>query len=152
MPCRLVTVLETCVPAFVIVSLITVTALRTPLTPDASATAFWIVSMSALISLESWSTASCAFGPDSVSGLPRSSSVEVNSSVELFASSTADVSESLLRPPLWIVLAIDDRDEVQVVIAEQSPSAHSDVDGWSFLPQPAARIAAAATSGRSECA
>ncbi len=71
----------------------------------------------------------------------------MNVSVALFASSTALVSESFERFPSFSVSPIDVSDDVQDVIAEQSPSAHSDVGDALLLsslepPQPAANRAA----------
>ena len=69
-------------------------------------------------------------------------------SVALFASSTALVSESLVRLPCFSVSPIDESDDVHDVIAEQSPSAHSVVGDALLLlsslepPHPAANRAA----------
>ena len=70
----------------------------------------------------------------------------MNVSVDVWASSIALESESFVRPPCLIVSLIDVSDDVHVVIAEQSPSAHSLVGVVSLLelslePQPAARAA-----------
>ena len=66
------------------------------------------------------------------------------------ASSTAAVSESCVRLPAFSVSMIDVIDDCQVVIDEQSPSAHSVVGVVSLLeslePQPAARSAHTATT------
>ena len=107
--------------------------------------------MSAAISFDSSSTESLACCPDSVSGFPSSPRLDVKSEVAAFASSTADESDSLVgTPPPLSESAIDESEDVQVVIDEQSPSAHSSVGVASLLlsfePQPATMSAVVATS------
>ena len=74
----------------------------------------------------------------------------MKSDVADFASSTAVESDSLVgTPPPLSESAIDESEDVQVVIDEQSPSAHLSVGVVSLLlsePQPATRSAAVATS------
>ena len=64
------------------------------------------------------------------------------------ASSTALVSESLLKFPCS-PLTVDCRDDVQVEIAEQRPSAQSCVELVSLPPHPDIASTAATTAGRS---
>ena len=112
-------------PCVEMAALTAVTASTTPLTPETSSTALWIVDRLSSAASASSSSDSFACSPASVSGVPSPRTSSTNSLVALSRSSTALCTVSAFRFPPLSEEAVDEIDSLQVVIAEQTSSAHS---------------------------